>query len=190
MTEGMDTAIGRVLGALDTLGLTDNTLVIFTSDNGSLDGDNRPLRGVKGYLYEGGIRVPWIVRWPGVVKPKTTSATPIISTDVYPTLLEAAGLTPDKGKVLDGLSIVPLLRQAGQFTRDALYFHYPNYAFHKRNRLGSAIRQGRYKLIKRYDTGQVELYDLDKDIGERNDLSSKLPDKARQLKAKLEQWLK
>ena len=190
MVEGMDKAIGRVLAALDALGLAETTLVIFTSDNGSLDGDNRPLRGVKGYLYEGGIRVPWIVRWPGVVKPGTTCSTPIISTDTYPTLLEAAGLVPAAGKVLDGLSIVPLLRQSGTFKRDAIYFHYPNYAFHKRNRLGSAIRQGPYKLIKHYDDGSVELYDLDKDIGERNDLSTKFPARARQMKAKLELWLK
>jgi len=190
MVEGMDRALGRVLKALDTLGLADQTLVIFTSDNGSLDGDNRPLRGVKGYLYEGGIRVPWLVRWPGRVKPGTTCATPIISTDLYPTLLEAAGRAPEADKVLDGRSIVPLLRQSGTLKRDALYFHYPNYAFHRRNRLGSAIRQGHYKLIKHYDDNSVELYDLSKDIGETNDLSAALPEKARQMREKLERWLK
>ena len=189
MLEGLDRALGRVFKALDTLGLADNTLVIFTSDNGSLDGDNRPMRGVKGYLYEGGIRVPWIVRWPGKVKPGATCATPIVSTDLYPTLLQATGVAAERGKVLDGESIVPLLRQTGGLQRDAIYFHYPNYAFHKRNRLGSAIRQGRFKLIKHYDDNSVELYDLGKDIGERNDLSAKLPDKARRMREKLERWL-
>jgi len=189
MVEGLDRAVGRVLKALDTLRLADNTLVIFTSDNGSLDGDNRPLRGVKGYLYEGGIRVPWIVRWPGEAKPGSTCATPIISTDLYPTLIQAAGVAPETGKVLDGESIVPLLRQAGGLRRDAIYFHYPNYAFHKRNRLGSAIREGRFKLIKHYDDNLVELYDLGKDIGERRDLADKLPEKARRMREKLERWL-
>ena len=190
MVEGMDKALGRVLKALDTLGLADQTLVIFTSDNGSLDGDNRPLRGVKGYLYEGGIRVPWIVRWPGKVKPGTTCATPVISTDLYPTLLQAAAVAPRRDKVIDGESIVPLLRQSGPLKRDALYFHYPNYAFHRRNRLGSAIRQGNYKLIKHYDDNSVELYDLGKDIGERNDLSARLPERARRMREKLDTWLR
>ncbi len=189
MLEGLDRALGRVFKALDTLGLTDNTLVIFTSDNGSLDGDNRPLRGVKGYLYEGGIRVPWIVRWPGKVKPGTTCATPIISTDLYPTLLQAAGLTPEADKTLDGESIVPLLRQTGRLRRDAIYFHYPNYAFHKRNRLGSAIREGHFKLIKHYDDNSVELYDLAKDIGEQNDLAATLLETAGRMTQKLERWL-
>ncbi len=190
MVEGLDRALGRVLKALDTLGLADNTLVIFTSDNGSLDGDNRPLRGVKGYLYEGGIRVPWIIRWPGKVKPGTTCTTPIISTDLYPTLLQAAGLAPETGKVLDGESVVPLLRQTGRLQRDAIYFHYPNYAFHKQNRLGSAIREGGFKLIKHYDDNSVELYDLGEDIGERNDLAAKLPKKARRMRERLERWLR
>jgi arylsulfatase A-like enzyme len=190
MVEGLDRALGRVFKALDTLDLADNTLVIFTSDNGSLDGDNRPLRGVKGYLYEGGIRVPWIVRWPGQVKPGTMCTTPIISTDLYPTLLQAAGLAPEAGKVLDGESIVPLLRQTGRLQRDAIYWHYPNYAFHKENRLGSAIREGRFKLIKHYDDNSVELYDLGEDIGERNDLAAELPVKARRMREKLERWLR
>jgi len=190
MLEGMDRALGRVLKALDTLGLTDNTLVIFTSDNGSLDGDNRPLRGVKGYLYEGGIRVPWLVRWPGKVKPGTTCATPVISTDLYPTLLQAAGAPAETQKPLDGESIVPLLKQSGGLKRDALYFHYPNYAFHKRNRLGSAVREGTYKLIKHYDDDSVELYDLSKDIGEKNNLAARLPEKAKELRQKLDKWLR
>ncbi len=189
MVEGMDTALGRVFDALDEMELTNDTLVIFTSDNGSLDGDNRPLRGVKGHLYEGGVRVPWIVRWPGVVAPGSTCTTPIISMDAYPTLLEAAGLEPHAGKALDGESIFPLLRQSGALERDALYFHYPNYAFHNRNRLGSAIREGKYKLLKFYDDDSVELYNLSEDIGEANDLSKQLPQRARAMRKKLDIWL-
>ena len=189
MIEGLDRALGRVFKALDALNLADKTLLVFTSDNGSLDGDNRPLRGVKGYLYEGGIRVPWIVRWPGKVEPGTTCTTPILSTDLYPTMLQAAGLAPETGKVLDGESIVPLLRQTGGLQRDAIAWHYPNYAFHKENRLGSAIREGRFKLIKHYDDNSVELYDLGEDIGERNDLAGSLPAKARRMRERLERWL-
>ena len=186
----MDTAIGRVLKALDDMQLTNDTLVIFTSDNGSYNGDNRPLRGSKGHLYEGGIRVPWIIRWPGVVKPGTVCSEPVISMDVYPTLREICHIGPETEKPIDGQSLMPLLRQQGSLKRDALYFHYPNYAFHKENRLGSAIRQGKYKLIKFYDDNSVELYNLSDDIGEKSDLSKKLPEKAKLMEKKLDKWLK
>ncbi len=151
MIEGMDLAIGRVLAALDDLKLRDETLVIFTSDNGGYGGvaDNRPLRSDKGHLYEGGIRIPLIVRWPGVVKPGTISPIPVISTDWFPTLLELCGAKPPE--VCDGESLVPLLRGEGKLERDCLFFHYPNYAFHRSNRLGGAIRMGRHKLIERFD---------------------------------------
>ena len=192
MIEAMDTQIGRVLESLDSLKLTDDTLVIFTSDNGAFGGvtDLHPLRGCKGYLYEGGIRVPLIVRWPGQVKPGTTCTIPVISTDFYPTILEVAGLKPEPGKPLDGESIVPLIRQTGPLQRQAIYFHYPNYAFHRGNRLGGAVRKGDYKLIEYYDGGSVELYNLAKDIGEQQDLSQKLPQKAQAMKEKLDQWLR
>lgn len=188
MIEGMDRAIGRVLTALDDMGLTDDTLLIFTSDNGSLYG-NQPLRANKGFLYEGGIRVPWIVRWPGVVKPGSACSTPVISMDTYPTILEAVGLKRDPDKLLDGENIVPLLRQTGTLDRRSLYFHYPNYAFHKQNRLGSAIREGDYKLIKHYDDGSVELYNLARDIGEKHNLATESPLVARDMKRKLDAWL-
>ena len=190
MIEGMDTAIGRFLRALDEAGLRDNTLVLFTSDNGGYDGDNKPLRGVKGMLYEGGIRVPWIVRWPGKVKPGTINTMPVISTDCYPTLLEVAGLSPNSDDPLDGRSLVPLFTQSSGFDRDSLYFHYPNYAFHKQNRLGSAIREGVYKLIKYYDDDSLELYDLSKDIGENQNLAGQSPELAARLADKLELWLR
>jgi arylsulfatase A-like enzyme len=129
MIEGMDRAIGRFLEALDDAGLRENTLVIFKSDNGGLatsEGlptSNLPLRGGKGWVYEGGIREPWIVRWPGVVRPGTTCATPIISMDCYPTILQAAGIEDGPGTTLDGLSILPLLKQTGGLDREAIYFH-------------------------------------------------------------------
>lgn len=190
MIEGMDTAIGRVLKTLDSLGMTDGTLVIFTSDNGAYNSDTRPLRGGKGHLFEGGIRVPLIVRWPGVVQPGSTCSTPVISMDAYPTILSAAGLSEESGRVLDGESIQPLLSQTGSLDRNAIYFHYPNYAFHKKNRLGSAIREGDMKLIKRYDDGSVELYNLEDDIGETNNLALKSPEVAQRLQSKLDAWLK
>ncbi len=189
MIEGMDTAIGRVLQELDFLGLATNTLVLFTSDNGSLFG-NEPLRANKGFLYEGGIRVPWIVRWPGIVKPGSTCSVPVISTDTYSTLLEAAGLKPVPEQATDGESLLPLLRQTGSLQRKALYFHYPNYAFHQRNRLGGAIREGDFKLIRNYDDDSLELYNLAADLGETRNLSATHPEMTQRLTAKLESWLK
>jgi len=190
MIEAMDTAIGRVLSTLDELKLTSQTLVIFTSDNGGFDGvsDNRPLRASKGHLYEGGIRVPLIIRWPGVVRANTICRTPVVSMDFYPTLLDVANLTKT-GKTLDGESIVPLLKRTGRLKRKAIYFHYPNYAWHGSNRLGGVIREGDYKLIERYDDGSVELYNLADDLSEKQDLSGKMPKKAAELKRKLDDWL-
>ncbi|MBN2128267.1 MAG: sulfatase-like hydrolase/transferase, partial [Sedimentisphaerales bacterium] len=192
MIEAMDANMGRLLATLDALQLTKDTLVIFTSDNGAFGGvtDLHPLRACKGHLYEGGIRVPLIVRWPGVVEAGATCATPVISMDLYPTMLEAAGLDPEPDKPLDGESILPLLRQAGPLRHRAIYFHYPNYAFHGNNRLGGAIRAGDYKLIEHYDDGSVELYNLADDISEQNNLAQRLPQKAKTLKQNLDQWLK
>jgi arylsulfatase A len=189
MIEAMDAAIGRFLKALDETGLRDNTLVLFTSDNGGYNGDNKPLRGLKGMLYEGGIRVPWIVRWPGTVKPGTVNDTPVISTDCYPTLLEVAGLPTTPNQPLDGVSLMPLLKGFGRPDRDTLFFHYPNYAFHKLNRLGSALRENHFKLIRYYDTEEVELYDLGKDIGETKNLATQSPELTQRLSSKLEAWL-
>ena len=190
MIEGMDAAIGRFLKQLDEAGLRDNTLILFKSDNGGYSGDNRPLRGLKGMLYEGGLRVPWIVRWPGRVPAGSICATPVISTDCHPTLLEAAGLQPAPGSTLDGRSLIPLFEQKPGFDRDAIFFHYPNYAFHKKNRLGSAMRAGDFKLITYYDNGELELYRLSSDIGEEENLSQQHPEIVRRLKAKLDAWLR
>jgi len=190
MIEGMDAAIGRFLKQLDEAGLRDNTLILFKSDNGGYSGDNRPLRGFKGTLYEGGIRVPWIVRWPGRVPAGSICATPVISTDCHPTLLEAAGLQPAPGSTLDGRSLIPLFEQKSGFDRDAIFFHYPNYAFHKKNRLGSAMRAGDFKLITYYDNGDLELYRLSSDLGEEDNLSRQHPEIVRRLKDKLDAWLR
>lgn len=189
MIEGMDLAIGRMLKELDVLGLSTNTFVLFTSDNGSLFG-NEPLRANKGFLYEGGIRVPWIVRWPWKVKAGSTCSTPVIATDTYPTLLAVAGLSLNPGEAPDGENLLPLLSETGTLRRKALHFHYPNYAFHQRNRLGGAIREGDFKLIRNYDDDSVELYNLADDIGEMRNLSVSKPEIAQRLNADLGAWLK
>jgi arylsulfatase A-like enzyme len=192
MIEAMDTAMGHIFKALDQLKLAENTLVVFTSDNGAFGGvsDMTPLRACKGYLYEGGIRVPLIVRWPGHVQAGSLCSTPVISTDFYPTLLEAAGCSIRPAPPLDGESLLPLFRQTGSLQRKALYFHYPNYAFHRDNRLGGAIREGDYKLIEYYDDGSVELYNLKQDIGEHMDISEKQPHVTQSMKTQLDQWLR
>ncbi|MDP0491116.1 MAG: sulfatase [Verrucomicrobiota bacterium JB023] len=190
MIEAMDTEIGRFLDALDEAGLRENTLIIFKSDNGGYDGDNQPLRGLKGMLYEGGVRIPWFARWPGVIEAGTTCPTPIISMDCYPTVLEAAGITPNPDSPIDGESLLPLFKQSDGLKRDAIYFHYPNYAFHKLNRLGGVVREGDHKLIKRYDDGALELYNLADDLSETENLAEKMPDQAERLEKKLDAWLK
>lgn len=189
MIEAMDRSIGRFLQSLDNLNLRDNTLVIFTSDNGSYNGDNRPLRGFKGMIYEGGIRVPWIIRWPGVTKPGSVDSTPIISMDCPATILDVAGVEQVGDRPLDGMSLVPLLDRSGTLPREALFFHYPNYAFHKKNRLASAILSGDFKLIKRYDDDSMELYNLAEDLRESNNLAKQSPEVAQELLKKLNAWL-
>ncbi|MCA9080917.1 MAG: sulfatase [Planctomycetaceae bacterium] len=192
MIEEMDHAVGRVLGSLDELGIADETFVVFTSDNGAFGGvgDCRPLRADKGHLYEGGIRVPLIVRWPGKVKPDTVSAEPVILTDFFPTLLEIAGLSPTPGVPADGETLLPLLQGTGRPHRDALFWHYPNFAFHGANRLGSAIRLGDHKLIRFFDDDSVELYDLKRDISETANLADTKPELAATMRQRLATWLK
>lgn len=190
MIEAMDAAIGRVLNELDSLGRAKDTFVVFTSDNGPFGGvgDARPLRGDKGHLYEGGIRVPLIVRWPGVVEAGSVKADPVILTDLYPTLLDVAGLAPGTEYPGDGISLLPLLQGAAGLTRDAIFWHYPNFAFHKDNRLGSAIRMGDFKLLEFFADDAVELYKLKNDIGETRNLADDEPERARQMRARLQQW--
>lgn len=191
MIEAMDTLVGRMLAALEERGLTERTLVVFMSDNGGyLDvTDNGPLRGGKGFLFEGGIRVPMIVRWPGVTKPWSTCATPVISTDLFPTILAAAGVAPDPETPCDGVDLGPLLRGEEKLERDALFWHYPNYAWHQSNRPGAAMRQGKWKLILRFDDDSTELYDLEADLEERHDLAREHPERAAKMRKRLEAWL-
>ena len=191
MIEAMDIAIGKVLKSLDDLNITEETLVIFTSDNGPFGGvgDASPLRADKGHLYEGGIRVPLIVRWPGKVEAGAVEETPVILTDLHPTILSATGLDLNSTIPNDGHNLLPLLKGKEKLKNRAVYWHYPNFAFHRDNRLGSAIREGDHKLIHFYDTDSVELYNLKNDIGEKNDLSGKMPQLASRLKNKLKFWL-
>ena len=191
MIEAMDIAIGKVLKSLDDLNITEETLVIFTSDNGPFGGvgDASPLRADKGHLYEGGIRVPLIVRWPGKVEAGEVEETPVILTDLHPTILAATGLDLNSTIPNDGHNLLPLLKGKEKLKNRAVYWHYPNFAFHRDNRLGSAIREGDHKLIHFYDTDSVELYNLKNDIGEKNDLSGQMPQLASRLKNKLNVWL-
>lgn len=198
MVEVLDASVGRVLEKIDQLDIADNTMVIFFSDNG-MYGDYRtrkPLRGAKGHLYEAGIRVPMMVRWPGKIEPGSTCSVPVISNDFYSTLVEAAGGNTS-GLSVDGVSLMPLLRQTSKIERDAIYFHYPHYS-PQDGVPGGVVRQGRYKLMIDYETllydgdeaGSLELYDLVKDPGESNDLSRQMPEKTRELYGMHKRWLK
>ncbi len=192
--EATDRAIGKVLDAVDRLRIADNTLVICTSDNGGWEDatDNRPLRSGKGDVYEGGLRVPLVIRWPAALpkrlKPGTTNDTPVISMDLSATILDVAGIKLGQGESLDGTTLRPLF-QGEKLNREALYFHYPHYAWHKSNRPGGALRAGDYKLIRRYDDNSVELFDLSKDVGEKRNLASRMPEMAARLDKQLGRWL-
>lgn len=193
MIASMDEGVGKVMAKLDELHLAENTVVIFFSDNGGFAGatSNRPLYGFKSQLFEGGIRVPLIVRWPGAVKPATTCDTPVISTDFLPTMLEMAGLKADPKIPCDGASLTPLLRQAGKLQRDSLFWHYPHY---QGGQPASAIRQGDWKLIHWIEEDRNAMFNLAQDIGEKDNLL-KNPDaaakaKGAELRAALDAWRK
>ncbi len=195
MVEAMDQAVGKVLDKLDQLGLARNTAVFFTSDNGGLSTSegsptcNLPLRGGKGWLYEGGIREPYLIRWPGVTSPGTTCNVPVISTDFYPTILAMAGLPPRPKQHKDGRSLVPLLKGDKTLARKALYWHYPHYG-NQGGFPGGAIRMGDWKLLERLEDGRVHLYNLAEDIGEKNDLADKNPRLVKRMRRKLHAWYK
>lgn len=193
MIESMDDAIGIVLDKLDALGLAENTVVIFTSDNGGVSsGDafstsNLPYRGGKGRQWEGGIREPYYVRAPGVTKAGSTTEVPATGTDFYPTILELAGLPLQPKQHVDGVSLVPVLKGGALPERD-LFWHYPHYG-NQGGEPSSIIRSGDWKLIRYYEDGREELYQLSKDIGEQNDLASAQADKVKALSAKLDAWI-
>jgi arylsulfatase A-like enzyme len=190
MVEAMDQAVGKVLKQLEASGVADNTIVIFTSDNGGLSTSegmptsNLPLRGGKGWIYEGGIREPWIIRYPGVTKAGAVSEEAICSIDLYPTVMEASGI--ETKHTIDGVDLAPALKN-GSLDRDALYWHYPHYS-NQGGPPGGAIRVGDYKLVEHYEDGKIMLFDLENDIGEKNDLAVKFPDRAAKMRAKLHQW--
>jgi uncharacterized sulfatase len=144
------------------------------------------LRGEKGTLYEGGIREPLIVRWPGVVEPGTVCKTPVTSVDFYPTFLDMVGLNQPDDHILDGLSIMPLLTQkSNDMNKRAIYWHYPVY---HHSTPASAIREGAWKLVEFFQDGQLELYNLEKDVSESKNLVDEMPEKARELHQKLQSW--
>jgi len=195
MVEAMDEQIGRVLDKLEELGIDDNTAVFLMSDNGGLSTSegsptsNFPLRGGKGWLYEGGIREPFLIRWPGVAVAGSKCDVPVISTDFYPTILDMAGLPSKNDQHRDGVSLAPLMKGGTKIDRDALFWHYPHYG----NQGGfpsGAVRMGDWKLIERFEDGRVHLYNLRLDIGEREDLAFAYPERVEQMRAKLHAWYK
>jgi len=194
MVASVDENIGRLLRVLEERGLEENTLVIFASDNGGLSSSegsptsNRPLRAGKGWLYEGGIRVPTIIRWKGVIPPARVSDAVVTSADFFPTILDFAGLEPEGLGPSDGVSLRPLLTGAAKrLDREAVYWHYPHHS-NQGDKPAGAIRKGRYKLIEFFETGRRELYDLKTDVGESVDLAASRPDVTRELAAELKRW--
>lgn len=206
MVESVDQSMGRVMDKLKKLGIEQNTVVIFMSDNGGLSTArgtvstpraaaalvptaNLPLRKGKGWLYEGGIREPMIIKWPGITRPGSTCDEPVTSTDFYPTMLDMAGLALRPEQHRDGLSLVPVLKRTGTLDRQAVYWHYPHYHSSGHKPAG-AVHAGDYKLIEFYEDRRIELYNLKKDIAEQHDLAAQMPEKADHLRQMLHNWLK
>jgi len=194
MVQTVDANVGRLLAALDEAGVADNTVVVFTSDNGGLataEGSptcNAPLAEGKGWMYEGGTREPMLVRWPGVTAPDSLCRVPITSPDLYPTFLEIAGLAPRPAQHCDGVSFAPLLRGAGRLDREAIFWHYPHYA-NQGGRPGCSVRSGDYKLIEFFEDRRVELYNLREDVGETHDLARENTSVTEHLRGLLHDWL-
>lgn len=198
MVESLDENVGRLMQTLKELGLDENTIVVFTSDNGGMATSNQtdniptcnlPLRTGKGYLYEGGIRVPLFIRWTGQIPVAGKCTNPVTGTDFYPTLLDLCRLPllPEQHK--DGISIKPLLL-GGTFVRDAIYWHYPHYSGGLGGRPSAAVRFGDFKLIEFFEDNHVELYDVVNDISEKNDLSDVKPALKEQMQTMLHGWYK
>ncbi len=206
MIASVDESVGRLLALLDELKLAENTVVIFSSDNGGVGGyqregitgggsitDNAPLRSGKGSLYEGGIRDPFIVRWPGTVKPGATTDVPVIHVDLYPTFLEIAGAKAPADYPLDGESLAPLLREAGaSLKRNAIYQHFPGYLGAGpgswRTTPVGVIQSGDWKLMEFFEDHRLELYNLRDDLGEQHNLAAEKPEKTKELHAKMLAW--
>ena len=208
MVESMDESMGRVLDKLEELKLEDNTIIIFYSDNGGMSAanffdpnrvipeeeldrafstSNLPLRGAKGWLYEGGIRVPLIIKWPGKGLKKANCDVPVTSPDFFPTILDMVGINSES-IASDGLSIAPLVMGEEELNREAIFWHFPHYSNHGMQSAGGAVRSGDYKLLEYFDTGKMQLFDLKDDIEEQNDLSMTEPEKVNELKNLLYDW--
>jgi arylsulfatase A-like enzyme len=213
----LDAAVGQLLAKVESLGIADNTLVVFTSDNGATQQSSQePLRGSKGGYYEGGIREPFLVRWPGKIKPASRNQTPVINVDLFPTFLAAAGISKPDGLTLDGESLLPLFESKGELKRQSIYWHFPGYldtpvirgrksdiALGFRSRPVSVIRKGDWKLHLFHEEWQldggrenlpanhaVELYNLKSDEGERHDRSATETAKRDELLEDLLRWIK
>lgn len=186
MIEAVDHNVGRLLAHLDQLRLSEQTLVIFTSDNGGTSPYIGPLNGSKGALYEGGIRVPCAVWWAGIRHPGRTSDEPIVSMDFYPTLAELCGADLPVNQPTDGISLLPILQQTGNLNRDAIYWHFPCYI--GRGEPCSAIRYGDWKLIEKFENQSLELYNLQDDPGETRNLADSMPDQTQTLHRYLTTW--
>ena len=209
MLEATDESLGRIRAKLHELGLSENTIVIFTADNGGMSASNQyrginhsrkqldsrfassnlPLRGAKGWNYEGGIRVPLVVHWPGNTKANSRSNAVITGTDYYPTLLSMLGLPLMPNQHMDGKSFVPALKGKNH-NRGAIYWHFPHYSNHGYQSPGGAIRLGNYKLLEYFENGTVQLFDLQNDLGEQNDLSKSKPKITKKLLKMLHDWRK
>jgi len=209
MVEAMDESLGRIRAKLKELGLEDNTIIIFTSDNGGMAASNQycdinksqgalnrrfatsnlPLRGAKGWNYEGGVRVPLIVHWPGHTEAGKTSHAVVTGTDYYPSLLEMIGLPSMPKQHMDGKSFVPALK-GNAYDRGAVYWHFPHYSNHGYQSPGGAIRLGKYKLLEYFENGTVQLFDLENDIGEKHDISKENPETMKKLLRMLHGWRK
>lgn len=190
MIEGMDTAAGMLMRALREMGVEDNTIVMFTADNGGLSTSegsptsNVPLRAGKGWMYEGGIRVPLIISWPGVTAPGSESNVPVISMDYFPTMAAAAGADPGN---VDGVNLRPVLGGDGPLPRRDLYWHYPHYG-NQGGQPSGAIREGDWKLVELFDAGRTELYNIAADLSEQNNLAAEYPERVEAMRAKLRAW--
>lgn len=211
MVESTDESLGRVMNKIKELGLDENTIIIFYSDNGGMSSanffnpnrvvgranldrafatSNLPLRGAKGWLYEGGIRVPLIIKWPGKGKKGIENDVPVTSPDFYPTIMEMLGLNVPEEQKVDGISIAPLLTGKNTLDRNHIYWHFPHYSNHGMQSPGGAIRSGDYKLLEYFENNTVQLFNLKNDIGEEHDLAAVKPEIARELQAELSRWRK
>lgn len=191
MVESIDDSVGRVMAVLDELQLTENTVIIFTSDNGGFwkATDHAPLRGNKGAYYEAGIRVPLIIQWPGVAQPGLVIEQPVISNDLYPTCLTAAGLPPLPSQHLDGLDLSELVQgKSASLSRESIFWHFPHYNEHPSSVPSSVIRKGAWKLIETFDPIGYELYNLEEDLSETINLAESDPAKFSELRQELEAW--